>query len=460
MNNITINSINTIKNNLIAKGYQWVESWLFSTNAKQIGILYGIFSLFSGIVGLSLSIIMRLELAALNLQILMHNGQLFNVLVTAHAVFMIFFMVMLITMGAFGKIKNKGIFICNKRNLHINNNNKELNELKLKIGLYLAGLIEGNGTITVHKEITKKRYSLLISIVFKSNDKLQMEYLYSILNIGKFYSHKTYYIWQITTIEEVYKVLYITNGYFRTLKIQSLIKAINWINLYIYNFTINEINLLNLKGLDKINYLKRESIVNKISYIDLVINLDNSLLNNNSWLSGFTDADGNFSIILNKRKNNNYRLFIAYVLEIRQKFHDLDNKFNILDINNLLNYKNVEINISYWDIMNNISNLFNTGLYSRTRNLKLKNQLLYKGYHSYTIRASSMSSLNLVNEYFDKYSLISSKFNNYKDWQKLYILINKYGSTDLRCIQLAIETKLLINKNRTIFNWDHLNIKQ
>lgn len=31
---------------------------------------------------------MRLELAALNLQILMHNGQLFNVLVTAHAVFM------------------------------------------------------------------------------------------------------------------------------------------------------------------------------------------------------------------------------------------------------------------------------------------------------------------------------------------------------------------------------------
>lgn len=38
MNNITINSINTIKNNLIAKGYQWVESWLFSTNAKQIGM--------------------------------------------------------------------------------------------------------------------------------------------------------------------------------------------------------------------------------------------------------------------------------------------------------------------------------------------------------------------------------------------------------------------------------------
>ena len=96
------NIINNIKQNLVLRGYDWVSSWLFSTNAKQIGILYGIFSLFSGLVGLSLSIIMRLELAALNLQILMHNGQLFNVVVTAHAIFMVFFMVMLVTMGAFG----------------------------------------------------------------------------------------------------------------------------------------------------------------------------------------------------------------------------------------------------------------------------------------------------------------------------------------------------------------------
>lgn len=102
MNSLTINHINKINNSPVPTGYQWVESWLFSTNAKQIGILYGLFSLFSGLIGLALSILMRLELAAPNPQILMHNGQLFNVIISAHAIFMVFFMVMPVTMGAFG----------------------------------------------------------------------------------------------------------------------------------------------------------------------------------------------------------------------------------------------------------------------------------------------------------------------------------------------------------------------
>lgn len=102
MSNLTLNYINKVNNNPVDRGYHWVESWLFSTNAKQIGILYGIFAVFSGLVGLSLSILMRIELASPNPQILMHNGQLWNVLVTAHAVFMVFFLVMPITMGALG----------------------------------------------------------------------------------------------------------------------------------------------------------------------------------------------------------------------------------------------------------------------------------------------------------------------------------------------------------------------
>lgn len=102
MSNLTLNYINKINNNPVDRGYHWVDSWLFSTNAKQIGILYGIFAVFSGLVGLSLSILMRIELASPNPQILMHNGQLWNVLVTAHAVFMVFFLVMPITMGALG----------------------------------------------------------------------------------------------------------------------------------------------------------------------------------------------------------------------------------------------------------------------------------------------------------------------------------------------------------------------
>ena len=53
-----------------------------------------IFAIFSGLVGTGLSIIIRLELAGPTPQILEGNGQVFNVVISAHAIFMIFFLVM------------------------------------------------------------------------------------------------------------------------------------------------------------------------------------------------------------------------------------------------------------------------------------------------------------------------------------------------------------------------------
>nr|YP_003127077.1 Cox1p [Brettanomyces bruxellensis]ACU32847.1 Cox1p [Brettanomyces bruxellensis] len=80
----------------------WINRWLFSTNAKDIAILYFIFSLFGGVLGSVFSLVMRLELAAPGEQILLGDHQLYNVLVSAHSVLMVFFLIMPLTAGFFG----------------------------------------------------------------------------------------------------------------------------------------------------------------------------------------------------------------------------------------------------------------------------------------------------------------------------------------------------------------------
>ena len=90
--------------------------WFMSTNHKDIGTLYLIFAIFAGIIGGAISGLMRLELAAPGIQYLqgwasMMAGKeasldeayhMWNVLITAHGLIMVFFMVMPAIIGGFG----------------------------------------------------------------------------------------------------------------------------------------------------------------------------------------------------------------------------------------------------------------------------------------------------------------------------------------------------------------------
>jgi len=94
----------------------WVR-WVYSTNHKDIGTLYLIFAIFSGIVGGFLSVMMRWELAEPGIQIFhglasmvygyegaaaIDGGkEMFNAFTTYHALIMIFFMVMPALIGGF-----------------------------------------------------------------------------------------------------------------------------------------------------------------------------------------------------------------------------------------------------------------------------------------------------------------------------------------------------------------------
>jgi cytochrome c oxidase subunit 1 len=67
--------------------------WLFSTNAKDIGTLYLVFGVFTGLLGTAFSILVRMELSAPGSQLLAGDHQLYNVLATTHGIMMIYFMV-------------------------------------------------------------------------------------------------------------------------------------------------------------------------------------------------------------------------------------------------------------------------------------------------------------------------------------------------------------------------------
>jgi len=92
------NSILTIKTSIIS---MWFERWFLSSNAKDIGVLYLMYALFSGLVGTAFSVLIRLELSGPGVQFIADN-QLYNSIITAHAIIMIFFMVMPALIGGFG----------------------------------------------------------------------------------------------------------------------------------------------------------------------------------------------------------------------------------------------------------------------------------------------------------------------------------------------------------------------
>jgi hypothetical protein len=278
------------------------------------------------------------------------------------------------------------------------------------LGPYLAGIIEGDGVINVPQTLrdskNRKRYPS-IRICFAINDLKLSEHLQSILGgsilINK---NKTYIIYSIQKHDELVTWVNLINGYFRTPKIEALHRLINF---------FNDNNLVKV-------------------YFELK-NIDESKIDSNSWLTGFSDADGNFNINISKRKNT-MRIQLSFRIEQKQ----LTNRL----INDNLGSP------SYINICLKIAKYFNVSLYTRTRKLNDKEFLMY------LIVTHNSESHRLVCDYFQKYPLLSSKHLNYLDWSIIYYLQKEKKHLTPEGYSRCIEIKNRFNNKRTRLNWDHL----
>ncbi len=85
----------------------FLRRWLAATNHKDIGRLYLLLSALAGTGAVALSIMIRLELQSPGVQFLNNasgqpDGQLYNAIVTAHGVLMMFFVIIPATFGGLG----------------------------------------------------------------------------------------------------------------------------------------------------------------------------------------------------------------------------------------------------------------------------------------------------------------------------------------------------------------------
>lgn len=260
---------------------------------------------------------------------------------------------------------------------------------------WLAGLIEGDGSIVVPETRStgeRKNYPH-IQLAFHIKDRPLAE---KIVGGGRIYidGNTVRLIWNRKA--DLLKVIELINGYMRTPKILRLHQLIDW-------FNEESSEKIEKKG------------------------IDSTPIAENAWLSGMSDADSNFSIILTTRRQS-YRVQRQWRLEISQKTHYGGDQED-------------------WAKL--VSAYLETNLLSRHRSAKDGSGQIYS---SYIIEAHNQKSIKKIEGYFERFPLFSSKYLDYKDWKNCGLIIEKTSENREKVKKI----KGGMNSQRTYFNWEHL----
>lgn len=284
---------------------------------------------------------------------------------------------------------------------------------------HLAGLVEGDGTIWVPKQslyyrrvgITnkwkKQKYYPQIKICFPKDDYPLANKYKKAFGASIYWSKKkTYLILRFHRLFNVYRVARLINGYQRTPKIQKFESQVCFGNKY-------------------------------LGYKIKAKPVDQSDLGQNAWLTGFSEADGNFSININVRNKNTGNLRVQ--------------TFFRLELSNKINFKLCEFDDNVYEtkeFINKIFLFFERSFYERERKIKGKT------YKSLLVIRHNKQSVQKVLDYFTKYPFKGSKYQNFKDWRTV-VEITKPLNNEQK--QVCISICENFNSTRTIFSWEHLD---
>ena len=283
------------------------------------------------------------------------------------------------------------------RSLHSTYNNNNDNYNNLPFAAYLAGLIEGDGTIIVPNTLRSPKGKLnypSIQIVFHLKDLPLALMIQKELGFGSLSRKKgvNAYILTINNNEGILFVISLLNGNMRTPKINSLYKLIDF-----YQGNIN---------------IEKKP-------------LNNKPLESNAWLSGFLEADGSFQV--RSTLSGKYPKFECK-LEISQR--QTDHK-----------------GFSNQEFLNKIADLFNT---------EVKETRLNKSTPEYRVRTTNLQGNNQAKNYLIKYPLFGTKYLDSIDWMKVVDLFNNGEHKTELGKEKILNMKSNMNDKRTVFTWDHL----
>ena len=234
-----------------------------------------------------------------------------------------------------------------------------LNTNLSKFSYYLTGLMEGDGTIIVPKTDRSNKGKLnypSIQIVFHLKDLPLALLIQKNLGHGSILRKKgvNAYIFTINNIEGLILITNLINGKLRTPKYYAFNNLIDWLNY--------KNPKLNLK----------------------IQELDSSSLMSNSWLSGFIEADGHFSV--RTSMTSHYpKLECKFELSQRQNDHNGRNNLYFLE----------EIAICLLTVVKSIR--------------------MDRPNPQYRIRTTNLNGNIALENYLNNFSLFGTKFLDYKD---------------------------------------------